>query len=93
MEANHIAGKNKGKIMVYALSTCIWCKKVKKLLDQLGVEYSYLDVDLLDRAEKDRLMKEVERWNPQCSFPTMVINEARCIVGYNETKIRQEIEK
>ena len=32
------------KIFLFALSTCVWCKKTKKLLDQFGVKYDYADV-------------------------------------------------
>jgi len=47
MAIQHVHGKNVGHIMLYALSTCPWCKKTKKLLDDLGVEYYYEDVDFL----------------------------------------------
>mgnify|MGYP001095038066 CR=1 FL=1 len=84
----HISGKNKGKIMLYALSTCIWCRKTKNLLNELGVEYSYIDVDLLEGEEKEKIKKEIEKWNPACSFPTLVINVEKCIIGYKEKEIR-----
>ena len=32
MALQHVAGKNKGHIVLYALSTCPWCGKTKKLL-------------------------------------------------------------
>jgi len=35
--------------MLYALSTCVWCKKTKELLASLGVDHSYVFVDLLPR--------------------------------------------
>ncbi len=84
-----ISGKNMGKIMLYALSTCVWCRKTKNLLDELGVEYSYIDVDLLEGEEKEKVKKEIEKWNPACSFPTMVINDERCIVGFKEKEIKE----
>ena len=52
MALKHVAGKNKGHIVLYALSTCPWCKKTKKLLEELGVEYYFDDVDLMTDAEK-----------------------------------------
>lgn len=84
----HIPGTNKGKIMLYALSTCIWCRKTKSLLNELGVEYSYIDVDLLEGEEKERIKKEIMKWNPSISFPTIVINDERCIVGFKEKEIK-----
>ena len=91
MEIKHVAGKNKGKIMLYALSTCGWCRKTKKLFDSLGIEYQYVDVDLLEEKEKESVRKEVARWNPRSSFPTVVVNDSVCIVGYDEKKIKEAI--
>ena len=93
MKISHIAGKNKGKIILYTLSTCIWCKKTKQLLNSLGVAYEYIDVDLLMGEEKEKIVKEQEKWNPLCSYPTLVINDSRCIVGFKEDEIREVLQK
>ncbi|MGF3585004.1 MAG: glutaredoxin family protein [Thermoplasmatota archaeon] len=85
----HVKGKNKGKILLYALSTCIWCKKTKEFLDKLGVDYQYIYVDLLDEDDKDKAMEDIKKWNPSCSFPTMVFNNKKCIVGYKEDEIKE----
>jgi glutaredoxin-like protein NrdH len=84
----HVDGENKGKVMLYALSTCGWCKKTKALLDELGVEYDFTDVDLLKGAEQDAVIKEIEKHNPECNFPTLVINSNKCIIGFKEDDIR-----
>jgi glutaredoxin-like protein NrdH len=42
-----VPGLKVKEVMLFALSTCIWCKKTKQLLKDLGLEYSYVDVDLL----------------------------------------------
>jgi glutaredoxin len=86
-----VQGKKKGDVLLYALSTCGWCRKTKNLLNDLGVEYKYIDVDLLDSKTKDEAMKEVTQWNPSCSFPTMVINNDKCIVGFKEEEIREAL--
>jgi glutaredoxin-like protein NrdH len=91
MEMNHVNGNDKGTIMLYTLSTCIWCKKTKALLTELGVAYDYIDVDLLSGSERDPVENEILHWNPQCSFPTLVIGGQSCIVGYDESKIRQAV--
>jgi glutaredoxin-like protein NrdH len=87
MAIQHIAGKNKGKIMLYALSTCGWCKKTRALLESLGVEYDYEYVDLLEGEERSKAMDMVNKWNPSFSFPTIVINDQRCITGFDEDAI------
>jgi len=91
MRIEHVKGKNKGKILLYALSTCGWCKKTKDFLSKLGLEYSYIFVDLVDEKEKDKVMDDVRKWNPRCSFPTIVINDKKCIVGYKEDEIKEAL--
>jgi glutaredoxin len=91
MTAVHVPGKKSGHIMLFALSTCGWCQKTKKLLDDLGVEYYYEDVDHLDGDERERAIKEMTDWNPSRTFPTLVINRERCIVGYREREIREAL--
>ena len=86
-----VPGKNKGNIMLYALSTCVWCGKTKKLLDDLGVEYTYEYVDLLTGKDRDAAIKAIMVWNPSTSFPTMVLNNEKCIVGFKEAEIRQAL--
>jgi len=88
MGIEHVAGKKKGTIMLYALSTCGWCAKTKELLRSLGVEFDYTYVDLLEDKEQDEAMDQVEKWNPAGSFPTLVINNKKSIVGFREEEIR-----
>ena len=91
MKTEHISGRNAGKLMLFALSTCIWCKKTKQLLNDLGVEYDFTFVDLLSGAERDEAVKMVEKWNPNNSFPTLVINNNKCIVGFKESEIKEAL--
>jgi glutaredoxin-like protein NrdH len=88
MEITHVKGVNKGTVMLYALSTCAWCKKTKALLNSMNVEYSYIDVDLLKGGERDKVIEDLKKWNPRCSFPTLVINNMS-VVGYKEDEIRE----
>lgn len=89
MGIEHVNGKNKGKVMLYALSTCGWCKRTKELLREIGVEFDYAYVDLLEGKEQDTAMDNVERFNPSGSFPTLVIDDKKCIVGFKEQEIRE----
>lgn len=91
MPRTHVPGKETVPVMLFALSTCVWCGKTRKLLDDLGVAYDYEYVDLLQGEEKENTMKMVEEWNPACSFPTLVINNSRCIVGFKEEEIRKAL--
>ena len=77
--------------MLFALSTCVWCKRTKQFLTNLGVAYDYVFVDHLAGEDKDETMKVVEKWNPACSFPTLVINDEKCIVGFKEDQIKEAL--
>ena len=89
MGVEHVNGKKKGKIILYALSTCGWCARTKDLLRNLGVDFDYLYVDLLEGQEQDQAMNEVEKWNPKGSFPTLIIGNKKSIVGFREEEIRE----
>jgi glutaredoxin len=91
MKIEHVKGENKGKIMLYALSTCGWCKKTKEFLNKLGVEYSYIFVDLVDDSERDKIIADVRKHNPRNSYPTIIINNNKCIVGYKEDEIKEAL--
>jgi glutaredoxin len=93
MAVIHVPGKDAGQIMLYALSTCGWCGKTRALLDSMGVGYSYEYVDHLKDEERNKVMKELENWNPRCSFPTLVLNNKGCIVGFKEDEIRKALVK
>jgi glutaredoxin-like protein NrdH len=92
MQMNHVPGKKAGNIVVYALSTCPWCRKVKALLNDKGVEYDFVDVDLLLGDDRQAALTNVEKWNPNGSFPTIVINNELCIVGFDEEKIKKALD-
>jgi glutaredoxin len=78
----------KAKITLYTLSTCSHCLRTKRFFKEQGIETEIIDVDLLTGAERERIMTEVRKLNPDCSFPTICIDED-VIVGFNEEKLRK----
>jgi glutaredoxin len=93
MKMVHVEGKNAGQIILYALSTCGWCKKTRELLRELGVSYDYIYTDRLVGKEKEDTEREIQKWNPSFSFPTLVINNQYCIVGFDKDKIKKALEE
>ena len=55
------------------------------------MEYSYVDVDLEAGEEKTKALDEVRKWNPNCSFPTVVVNDATCLVGFQPDKMKETL--
>lgn len=77
-------------VKVFTISTCAWCKKVKKLLKSLDVQYRYIDIDVLRGEEKDEIKEELKEYNPKLSCPTLVIDEGEeVIIGHQEEKIKE----
>ncbi len=77
-------------VKIYALSTCSHCKAAKKFLKDHGVANLCTDVDLLTGEERKTTIEEVKKYNPACSFPTIIIGE-KVIVGFNELAIREAL--
>ncbi|WP_018963605.1 glutaredoxin family protein [Coprothermobacter platensis] len=92
MDIKEVEGKDIGNIMLYALSTCPWCKKTKALLNGMGVKYSYVDVDLLPEDEEMAVEEELSHWTDDMAFPTLIINGQKVIVGFREQEIRRTLE-
>ena len=77
-------------VKMYTLSTCSHCKSAKKLLNECNVPYDYVDVDLLQGEERTKMIEEVKQYNPNCSFPTILIGD-KVIVGNKEQEIKEAL--
>ena len=86
-----LTGANAGhRCAFFGLSTCVWCRRTRRLLDRLDVSYTFTYVDLLEGPDKEAAVEEVRRFNPRESYPTVVIDGGdRVIVGY----LPQELEE
>jgi len=79
----------KKKARVYSLSTCAVCKQVKQFLDDHKIDYEYILVDMLDSGEQWLASKELKKYNPSGSYPTVVIEEV--IKGFDEPLLKQTL--
>jgi len=77
------------KVMLYALSTCIWCRRTRQFLDSNNVVYDFVYVDKLEGQEKREVMAVVRGWNPRESFPTLIVDDTTVIVGLDEARMRE----
>jgi glutaredoxin-like protein NrdH len=80
----------KESVKMYSLSTCSHCKATKKLLDECTIAYEFTDVDLLKGKERAAILEDVKKFNPNCSFPTIIIGD-KVIVGYKEKEIKEAL--
>jgi glutaredoxin len=78
------------QVKLYSLSTCSHCKSTKKLLNDCTVLYEFVDVDLLEGEERKAILDDVRKFNPKCSFPTIIIGD-KVIVGFKEEEIKEAL--
>ena len=82
--------KDQPGVKIYSLSTCSHCKAAKKFLGECTIKYDFVDVDLLEGDERKAIVEDVRKFNPRCSFPTIIIGE-KVIVGFKETEIKEAL--
>jgi glutaredoxin-like protein NrdH len=78
------------KVKMYTLSTCSHCKATKKFLSDNGINFDYVDVDLLQGDDRQKILEEVEQYNPNRSFPIIIIGK-NIIIGFRESDIRKAL--
>jgi len=78
-------------VTIYSLSTCSHCKATKKFLGECTIKYEFMDVDLLEGEERKAILEDIKKFNPRCSFPTIIIGE-KVVVGYKEKEIKEALD-
>ncbi len=77
-------------VKIFSLSTCSHCKATKKYLSECTIKYEFIDVDLLKGDERKAIIEDVKKFNPRCSFPTIIIGD-KVIVGFKEKEIKEAL--
>ena len=77
-------------VKMYTLSTCGHCKAAKQFMSNHAVAHEFTDVDLLTGETRKNILDEVRKYNPGCSFPTILVGET-VIIGFNEKTLRETL--
>ena len=85
--ATTVEGKEKTRdIQIFTLSTCMWCKKCKRYLDEKDIKYSYIDMDKIEYRHKQQILDFLKAtYKERVSYPFLICDN-KAIVGYNPTK-------
>ncbi len=83
--------RNEHHTVFYGLSTCIWCKRTRQFLEDQSVEFDFVYVDLLEGQEREEAIEQVRCWNSAVSFPTVVVSDNQCVVGYKPEKLEEAL--
>ena len=79
---------NEHRVVFYGLSTCVWCKRTRSFLEDSGVAFDYVYVDLLNGQERDDVKEQVRKWNPAISFPTIIVNDSSSVIGFRQEELK-----
>ncbi len=60
------------------------------MLDDLEIPFRCIQADELPREDRSRVINELRKVNPKCSFPTVVVDE-EVIVGYKVQELKEII--
>jgi glutaredoxin-like protein NrdH len=93
MKIMKVSGENsKHKVFLYALSTCAWCKMTKQYLKDNNIEFEFIDVDLCNDDDKDKVKQEILDKGGDLSYPTIVIDDKTLIAGFRKDKLKEILE-
>jgi glutaredoxin-like protein NrdH len=93
MNISKVSGKNsKHKVMVYALSTCVWCKMTKQFLKDNDIEYEYVNVDLCAEEEKEKIRRDIQSKGGSLTYPTTIIDDKKLIMGFRKDLLKEALE-
>lgn len=93
MQTIKVPGKNnKHRVLVYAISTCAWCKRAKKFLKDNNIEYEYVDIDLCSGEDREKIIENILNRGGRFSYPTIIVDNRILITGFQEDKIKKALE-
>jgi glutaredoxin-like protein NrdH len=92
MEFSKVSGtKTNHKVTLYALSTCVWCKMTKQFLNENGIEYQFVDVDLLNENDKRNVHETIMSKGGNLSYPTTIVDGKTVITGFRKDQLKEAL--
>ena len=93
MQTVKVPGRNnKHKVLLYALSTCGWCKRAKNFLKDKDIEFEYVDLDLCSWEDKNKIRKDIQIRGGRLAYPTVIIDNKILLTGASPNKLREVLE-
>ncbi|MEI6079420.1 MAG: glutaredoxin family protein [bacterium] len=84
--------KCKNELVVYALSTCGFCHRALKFLKEHSFKFKYVYYDELEPEVQEQIEKQLrDQFNRSLSFPFLVIDCKRFLIGFNQDKWEEEL--
>ncbi len=92
MDTTRVPGTKKDhKVLMYAISTCAWCKMTKKHLKDNQVEYEFIDVDLCSDKDRQVIRNDIMKRGGEPNYPIIIIDDKIMINGFRKDKINEAL--
>ncbi|MHA1490525.1 MAG: glutaredoxin family protein [Promethearchaeota archaeon] len=85
--AKKVEGSKKVReITIITLSTCMWCKKCKRWLEERDIQYKFIDIDKILHEDKKKILDFLKsNYKERVSYPFMIYDDDN-IMGYDPGK-------
>jgi glutaredoxin len=92
MNTTKVEGTKKDhKVLMYAISTCAWCKMTKKYLKDNKVEYEYVDVDLCSDKDRQAIRNDIVKRGGEPNYPIIIVDDKVMINGFRKDRINEAL--
>jgi len=92
MQFSKVSGeKNHHKVVLYALSTCVWCKMTKQFLKDNKVEFEFVDVDLMEEYDKEKIRAHIQSKGGSLSYPTTIVDDKIVVTGFRKDLLKEAL--
>lgn len=83
-----IPGKEYNKeLVIFALSTCAFCKRAMNHLKNKEIPYKYIYLDEMEVSKKEEIKAELRRqFKKSLIFPFLVVDWQQALTGFVEVK-------
>lgn len=82
---------DKHQVLLYALSTCGWCKMTKAYLRDSEIAYEYIDVDKCTPEERETIHQDIKKRGARLAFPTIIVDDKTVITGFKKDEIKKAL--
>jgi glutaredoxin len=64
----------------------------KQFLKDNGVAFEYVDVDLCDKADREKVHNDIKNRGGDLTYPTMIVDDKSLINGFLKDKMKKALE-
>jgi glutaredoxin-like protein NrdH len=92
MPFSKVQGKrNEHRVVVYALSTCVWCKMTKQFLKDNEIDFEFIDVDMCEPQEKEQVRQQIQSKGGNLNYPTTIVDDKIVITGFRKDQLKEAL--